>query len=181
MLEHFRDIWLQVKDEYLGGFVVSEKTLQALLYHLLRTKILDVNVIAEPTWKLGDGKKTKRPDLVIVKNELITDIFELKFMQTYSKREWRDVKKLIGYVETNNNGYPVSLCPSTGEWAESMDICANCRLHFVIVAECIAREVNTQKLQSYLGKKFPNHANNFYHWTGRNDDELWEIVPINHE
>ena len=179
MLEHFRDIWLQAKDEYLGGFVVSEKTLQALLYHLLRTEILDVNVIAEPTWKSGDGKLTKRPDLVIVKNELITDIFELKFMQTYGR--WRDVNKLIGYVETNNNGYPVSLCPSTGKWAESMNICTNYRLHFVIVAECIAREVNTQNLQSYLGKKFPNHANKFYHWTGRNDAELWEIVPINHE
>ena len=179
MLEHFRDIWLQAKDEYLGGFVVSEKTLQALLYHLLRTEILDANVIAEPTWKSGDGKLTKRPDLVIVKNELITDIFELKFMQTYGR--WGDVNKLIGYVETNNNGYPVSLCPSTGKWAESMNICTNCRLHFVIVAECIAREVNTQNLQSYLGKKFPNHANKFYHWTGRNDAELWEIVPINHE
>ncbi len=78
MLRHFEKIWLQVKKEYLGGFVVSEKTLQALLYHRLRTEIRDVNVIAEPTWELDDG--IKKPDLVIVRNNFITDIFELKFM-----------------------------------------------------------------------------------------------------
>ncbi len=85
------DIWLQVENEYLGGFVVSEKTLQALLYHKLRTTFPNVNVIviAEPTWQLGDG--TKKPDLVIVENELITDIFELKFMNSY---DWQcDVEK----------------------------------------------------------------------------------------
>ena len=170
---------MQVKDEYLGGFVVSEKTLQTLLYHLLRTEILDVNVIAEPTWKSGDGKKTKRPDLVIVKNELITDIFELKFMQTYGR--WRDINKLIGYVEANNNGYPVSLDPFTGNWAGTNQIDTNCRLHFVIVADHPAPGVNAMTLQNYINDHFPNHANNFYHWIGRNHNQGWEIVPINHE
>ena len=65
MLEQFKNIWLQVRDEYFGEFVVTEATLQAVLHCELRIKIPDVNVVAEPIWDINSGNR--KPDLVIVK------------------------------------------------------------------------------------------------------------------
>ena len=179
MLEHFREIWLQVNNVYDEGFVVTEATLQAVLYCKIRKEIPDVNVIAEPTWELDDGIN-REPDLVIVRNYSITDIFELKFMVSYG--EWQeDVDKLFGYVDNPFIEYPVQLNPYTGSYENPSRIHEHCRLHFVIVADYLAEGVQELNLQNYLRDRFPNHANNFYHWIGRNHNEAWEIVPINHE
>ena len=172
-MEQFTEIWSAVKTEYEYGLVVSERNLQAVLFGKIQKVIPDISVIAEPTWEL-DGQM--HPDLVIVRNNFITDIFELKFMKSYD--EWReDVNKLIVYVETNN-GYPVFLDPDTGDYAETRRIHDNCRLHFVIVADCAAEGVQDITLQNYLRDSFPNRANKFYHWIGRNHNQEWEIVPI---
>ena len=173
-MDLFTEIWSQVKTEYENGLVVSERNLQAVLFGKIRKAMPSTFVIAEPTWKL-DGKR-RSPDLVIVRNNFITDIFELKFMTSYDA--WRkDVKKLIDYVETNNR-YPVFLNPYTGDYAEKNRIHNRCRLHFVIVADCKAEGVQELTLQDYLRDSFPKHANKFHHWIGRNHSQNWEIVPI---
>ena len=173
-MKQFTKIWLEVKTEYENGLVVSERSLQAVLFGKIRKAIPSTFVIAEPTWKLGD--KLMYPDLVMVrKNLLITDIFELKFMKSYG--EWQeDVDKLFDYVDNPCSEYPVKLNPYTGNYAGTSRIDDHCRLHFVIVADYQAVGVNELTLQNYINDSFPNHANNFYHWIGRNHNQMWEIV-----
>ena len=71
--------WAIVEAVYNGGFIVTESTLQAVLYSALRDVFpSDIHIVAEPTWEVGG--QVCRPDLVMVENGAITDIFELKFV-----------------------------------------------------------------------------------------------------
>lgn len=133
VLEDYEDVWRCVERSYRNGYCWSERGLQAALYAELR-KIRGVNVVVEPTWE------SARPDLVIVRNNKITDIFEIKFSpHTEFPDCWfaddtrSDVQKLRGYI---GKEYPVCLEPKTGQWDQShcLPVQGDCRLHFVAVA-----------------------------------------------
>ena len=134
-LECYEEIWCRVERSYRNGYCWSERGLQAALYAELR-RITDVNVVVEPTW--GSAK----PDLVIVRNNEITDIFEIKFSpHTEYPRNWfvddprSDVQKLLRYIGIGKK-YPVLLEPETGQYdcIHYRPVRDDCRLHFVVVA-----------------------------------------------
>ena len=157
-LRAYQDSWTQVKLAYYGGFIVSERGLQAVLYRELQARLLGVHVVVEPTWT----KKT--PDLVIIEGGEITDIFELKFVpQGYATWEY-DIAKLHAYV--GNAEYRVCLNPRTGYWAAPLPVRVGCYLHFVAVARHDAEAVLS------LG----GQGQGINHWFGRvGGADGWDI------
>ena len=126
----FEKTWGRVQEEYGTGYSWSERGLQAVMYaELLRLGDGDFKIVVEPTWG------SARPDLVIVSENRITDIFELKFSpHTEFLEGWQtDTQKLLGYV---GNKYPVRLDPKSGQYDDShyLQVPDDCRLHFVAVA-----------------------------------------------
>ncbi len=59
----YQESWTQVQQAYCGGFMVSERGLQAVLYNALRAHLPGVHVVVEPTWTMVGGTQ-KTPDLV---------------------------------------------------------------------------------------------------------------------
>lgn len=131
--EFYKRVWGHVEKEYRARRCWSERNLQALLFEGLRQD--GCHVVVEPTW--GNAK----PDLVVVREERIADIFELKFSpHTGYRNEWDDINKLLGYI--GKKGCPWTLDPKTGQWDEShcLQVKDDCRLHFVAVARRGAEE-----------------------------------------
>ena len=135
----YQNSWTQVQQAYCGGFMVSERGLQAVLYSALQAHLPGVHVVVEPTWTMVDGTQ-KTPDLVIIEGGEITDIFEIKFVP-HGDAIWEcDITKLHAYV-VGNPQYPVQLNPPTGQWDQYLPVQAGCCLHFVVIANHTAQAV----------------------------------------
>ena len=126
----YRLIWAGIKKTFLDGFIVSERGLQAALYAELR-EIPGVNVVVEPTWKVEGKRRT--PDLVIVEEYQITDIFELKFKPDGDPSFEEDIRKLLQYG-IKEKDYLGELDPDWGWRHNDWSVRNDCRLHFVAVA-----------------------------------------------
>ena len=158
--EFYKRIWCHVAREYRAGRCWSERNLQALLFEGLRQD--GCHVVVEPTW--GNA----RPDLVVVREAQIAEIFELKFSpHTGYRNEWEsDINKLRGYV---GKSYPWTLDPKTGQWDETkhcLQVKDDCRLHFVAVA------------QRGEGKEWPRLDAGVSRWcgyTGEHYEDPWCI------
>ena len=61
----YQKSWTQVKLAYAGGFMVSERGLQAVLYSALQANLPGIDIVVEPTWEMVGGR-ILRPDLVLV-------------------------------------------------------------------------------------------------------------------
>lgn len=159
----YKKIWKRLKKEYLTGFCVSERGLQAALYTEFRKTLPTVSVVAEPKWTVGSKPMT--PDLVIVEKGRITDIFELKFKPHYYVPWKKDIEKLCCYVKKSDERYPVRLDPETGQWKEDLPVQKGCLLHFVEVGK---RRRPRDPLPT---------DKNLYHWFGctSKDDDEWDI------
>ena len=138
----YRNIWTRwVQQAYNGGFVVSERGLQAALHGALQANLPDVQVVVEPRWNVA-GVGCLIPDLVLVEGGEITDIFELKFgPRDRDYPVWEDdIAHLRAYVDGNPQ-YPVQLNPQTGQWAAPLPVRVGCCLHFVVIADHGAQAV----------------------------------------
>ena len=166
--DHCKKAWSRVKKQYCSGWIVSERGLQAALYSELKKELsTSSHIVVEPTWKT-DNKPKKTPDLVIVENDQITDIFELKFVP-YDLVKWEnDIEKLRLYVGESDAKYSVRLCPKTGKWRSSFPIKDGCRLHFVAISHHDAEAVDP-----CLTKDSPR----INHWYGPTGDSCnkWGI------
>lgn len=70
--------WGQVRFEYMCGRIASERNIQAILYCALRECLPEnVHIVIEPTWDVGGNNRS--PDMVLVEDGVITDIFDWKF------------------------------------------------------------------------------------------------------
>ena len=167
MLEQFRKIWLRVKAEYFRNFVITEATLQAVIYCELSNEFPGISVIAEPRWETDAG--IKKPDLVIIENGNITDILELKFAPSWYPNYEDDITKLNLYVENINEPRPARLNPNNEDWYDHLPVIDDCRLHFVVIAQHDADAACPITVQELLNQQFPdlqltNHQ--LYHWWG---------------
>ena len=168
--QFYGDIWTLCQARYFEGFIVGERGLQATLYAELQAALPEAHVVVEPTWEID--RERLIPDLVIVEEEEITDIFEIKFVP-YDYANWKDdIKKLLTYVGNPVRSYPVRLDPNTGQSREPLPVRDDCCLHFVVVAQHDAEAVWPLPP---LGLVNPQELVN--HWFGRtgNDDEMWDI------
>ena len=186
--ETYRRIWSRVKEVYDTGYVMSEAGLQTALHAELQKELKGVHVVVGPTWYDERDKPMWRPDLVIVDEKKITDIFELKFAPHHCPDRWEeDIPKLLGYVtNADRQKCPVSLDPVTGQlekrWAEysqeRLQVPDDCRLHFVAVARQGCPAVSLPEVLKVPA--FINCNRTLIHWfgcTGDNGGE-WDIQCV---
>lgn len=158
--------WEHVRFEYMCGRIASEHNLQAILYCALRECLPEsVHIIIEPTWDVGGNDRS--PDMVLVEDGVITDIFELKYVPHYRPEFKYDIAKLHDYVAGFPLRYPVYVDPNTGQWADPLPIAGGCRLHFVVVGQHRATAVNPSSLPG---------GNGINHWFGQvGNSPAWGI------
>lgn len=167
----YRNSWVQVRQSYEGEFMATESTLQAVLYGALRANLPpSIDIVAEPTWTVDS--RTCYPDLVLVEEGAITDIFELKY-QPHSWPQWRkDIDKLCSYVAVVAPRYPVRMDPKTGKYTDPLAVWAGCRLHFVAVAHYNAAAVSRLPIPP----PSPPKSMSINQWFGRvGGDGTWSI------
>ena len=130
----FHRVWERVRKRYETEFMVYERGLQAALYMELYTEFPDWAVVVEPEWKINESRV--KPDLVIVRDGEIADIFELKFhpwwCPPFDPKIKNDIDKLLSYQGERD----VMLNPYDGssDGVEPLPIRPDCGLHFVVVS-----------------------------------------------
>lgn len=155
-LEVYERVWARVRKTYESGHMVYEPDLQAALYAELRQELPLRGVVVEPLWENIPSMETVRPDLVIVSNNEIVDICELKFVPHWHEINFEyDIQKLLGYQGLQDPQH-VTLNPSTGRWGEPLPISPDCRLHFVVVGNSESKAVWPE-----------NISDRVIHWYGR--------------
>ena len=172
-------IWASIQSEYWCGRVVSERDLQAQLSCKLRSVIPNLyRVVVEPIWGIGSNKQI--PDMVITDGDVITDIFELKFVPYGFADAKGDLAKLVGYSSVEAAKWPVTIVPETGAWVEGIELASDCRMHFVVISKHAAAAVWPESLPIEV----PHIAQSLHKitlWYGRilNDSILkedWGVV-----
>ncbi|MXY65008.1 MAG: hypothetical protein F4206_00035 [Gammaproteobacteria bacterium] len=112
-LDAYRAIWTSVHEVYEKTHMVSEYGLQAVLYgEFLREfrefrKYPDVHIAVEP---YCNGQ---HPDLAVVRDSVITDLFELKYAPGGYADYDDDIDRLSSYVAGDRTCY-VAIDPATG-------------------------------------------------------------------
>jgi len=159
----YRKAWSGVETVFQEGFCISERGLQSALASTLKDQFPEKKVVIEPVWKIR--RKQYVPDIVLVEDMKISDIFELKFVpHSYAKFE-RDIEKLVSYSKCSDERFPVRLDTCTGEWKDdAASLRADCKFHFVAVAQADAAAVCTESLK--IGAKLSG-TGRFSHWYGR--------------
>lgn len=162
-LEQLQSVWKAVRGHYSLGSCVSERGLQALLYAELRLAFPEAKIIVEPQWRNAAGAYI--PDIVIARDDLITDVFELKFTPHHYAKIGRDIQKLILYG-TAFEDYAASLKPSSGKSNPGLKASENLRRHFVVIARGDAAAVWVESVLARV-PELRDHLSSFYHWFGR--------------
>lgn len=147
-----------------------ESGLQCALYKEISLEFSDVHIAVEP---YCNGE---HPDLVIVKNSVITDILELKFKPGGYPEFKNDIRRLSDYVGDNNRSCYTSIDPIsgyTGEgYAPPLPVPKDCRLHFVVVSRPDSDALDSELIAKLL--KFP-----LYHWKGPSGEKRkWEVNDL---
>ena len=139
------------------------RALQAEIYHQIRINLPNSSfIVIEPTWpkpnELGVGSAYK-PDLVVVENREISEIFELKFMPHYQPQYKNDIQKLIEYVRYPSIEKLVQLDQNTGKWEESLPLSDDVHLHFVAIGQHNASAVlpNDERVARLIQQVNINH------------------------
>jgi len=160
----FETTWNLVALSYSSGYCVSERGLQAMFYSEL-SRLLPEKVIVEPTWTIIG--KTKVPDLVTVREQEITNIFELKFVPHNYPDLKTDISKLLSYGQSTKDQTPVCIHPDTGQWtAENYSISKSCERHFIAVAQYDAAAVHWRSIFEEV-PELKNSEVSINHWYGR--------------
>lgn len=170
-LQTYQKIWDRVHLTYGSGHIVSERGLQCALYAEIKLELPEIHIAIEP---YCNGE---HPDLVIVEDSVISDIFELKFKPGAYPEFENDVRRLSNYVGENNRSCYTSIDPIsgyTGEgYAPPLPIHKDCRLHFVVVSR-----PDSLALDSELIANRPKCA--LYHWKGPSGEKPnWEVSLVN--
>ena len=175
----YRDAWCSVHAAFQEGFCISERGLQSALASALNEKFPEKNVVIEPVWEIPReqiGRKRYVPDIVLLEDMKISDIFELKFVpHSYAKFE-RDIEKLGLYSASSDKRLPVQINQCTGRWKKKgASMRKDCQFHFVAVAQADAAAVCTESLK--VGAKLSG-TGRFNHWygpVGEEDRAKWGI------
>ena len=174
--DKYRNAWCSVHAAFQEGFCISERGLQSALASALSENFPEKNVVIEPVWEIPRvhiRRKRYIPDIVLVEDMKISDIFELKFVpHSYAKFE-RVLEKLMLYSSRSKGHFPVQINSSTGMWKDNEDsIREDCQFHFVAVAQADAAAVWTESLK--VGAKLSG-TGRFHHWYGRVGRVEWDI------
>lgn len=172
----YESIWQRVRARYLAGSCVSERGLQALLYCELINSLPGSIVIVEPSWSTDGGRYV--PDVVIVKGNEITDVFEIKFVPHGLANLKGDIRKLLSYGNALQE-YSVAIDPLSGKWANPVKTSPDLRRNFVAVAHHDAAAVWPESLRAEIPELI-EQPGKIVHWYARigatrADDQVWAI------
>lgn len=171
-----KEAWKGVETAFQEGFCVSERGLQSALASELKAQFPEKSVVVEPVWKFFGQSQSYIPDIVLVNDGKILDVFELKFVpHSYAKFE-RDVEKLKLYSDHSNERFPVRIEPHTGEWvSEGASLREDCQFHFVAVARVDAAAVCTESLRGQVPLSGTGRLHHWYGRVGIQERAKWDI------
>ena len=135
-LSDYKCVWKKVHEEWecKKKYCINELGLQALLYKELSAKFPKKYVVVEPLWYQGDKPKY-RPDLVMISDDKISDVFEIKFAPWWKGVRYKDdVGKLLEYQGENWKYYSRLKDTYSGE-DDPLEISKDCKFHLVRVAK----------------------------------------------
>lgn len=87
------EAWQKSCEEYGTGYVNSECTMQAIIFAELRSNLSNYRVMCEPRF-VGSDLSCYVPDIVVLNDECIVAIMELKFVPHGYPQYQRDLEKL---------------------------------------------------------------------------------------
>lgn len=110
-IEALKNVWKNgVEADYQKGFLVTEASFQASLYFHLRRELGDgYTIFVEPKMKYDGAHPTRRPDLIVVGDDEITAIIELKFFPWWTPNRSnfsQDLVNLWDFRRSANEGKP---------------------------------------------------------------------------
>lgn len=172
--EKYRNAWKAVSSEFQEGYCVSERGLQSALASALKAQFPEMAVVIEPRWIIESIAYV--PDIVLVNDMKISDVFELKFVpHSYVVFE-SDMKKLALFSDCSHIGFPVRLNPSTGIWTNDKGTLHDeCQFHFVAVAQADAAAVCTESLTSKVPLSGTGRLHHWYGSVGAKKGGKWDI------
>jgi len=162
-LSDYKCVWQSVHEEYKKKYCIYERGLQALLYKELSKKFQEKHVVVEPLW-YQDNIPRYRPDLVMISDDEISDVFEIKFAPWWSKLEYKDDEvKLVEYQGENWKYYSRLENPYNGK-TDPLQISNDCKFHLVRVAKEGSAATKPENVSSQIilwyGRIYPNPSNN---------------------
>ena len=148
----YQDAWTRVAEHYADGYCVSERGLQASLASSLGDNFPENKIVVEPSWKSDCGHWI--PDMVMLANGCITDIFELKFVPHHYASYQNDLDKLASYIADPDAQFCAQLEPSTGQWiGRNASLASDCMVHFVVVSRHDADAIDAKAIKKYWSPK----------------------------
>ena len=168
-----KQIWDSVYWEYTEGYCVGERGLQPEIFHQIRQSLPNSSfIVVEPTWPKEPGiRSAYKPDLVVVRNGEISEIFELKFMPHYKPQYKNDIQKLIEYVQNQEIEKLVQLNENSGKWKNPLPLSDDVHLHFVAIGQHNASAVlpNYDEPVASLIRRRGVNINHWYGPVGKNN------------
>lgn len=162
--QDYQCVWRQVANQFQTGDIVSERGLQAALYARLVTSFPLKAVIVEPYWQCNGQPVI--PDMIVVEDNRITEIFEIKFVPHGYPVFEPDLRKLCSYGRSPEEKYYSKLDPDTGRWKTSLPVDTHCARHLVAVGREDAAAVWPESIGAAL-EQHTVHTIPVNHWFGR--------------
>ena len=148
--QYLHQAWGEASRLYQLARVNSERTLQAILYSQL-VAILPpkARVLCEPTIKVPDSDAVI-PDLVVVMNNAITAVVEIKFVPHGYPIYKKDINKLRTYGCTKS-AFQLILEPHTGKYLNKyFTFSKDCLLVFAVIARHDSAAVDEKALNEQM-------------------------------
>lgn len=166
-------IWLnKILKQYSNGLIVTERALQAEIYHQLKNSHSDYLFWVEPTlYSNSSTLNYKKPDILISKEREIVGIIELKYKPDGETFYKEDINKMKEFSETPNEGdIRLITIPNTGKWSEEkkdlFSVSPNILSVFAVIANDKAHAVKINEIKNNTAL-----PKNFLHLTGSISEE----------
>jgi hypothetical protein len=146
-----RESWSAAVDAYQAGFINSERTLQSLMYAKLRERLSNHVILCEPQITV-ERHGCFVPDIVVLREDVVVAIAELKFVpHGYPVYEF-DLRKLAVLAEYRQP-FQLLLDPYSGKFtSQDFQISADCILVFAAIGRHDAAAVDPVGLRDAMGQ-----------------------------
>lgn len=148
MKQRFEQAWEACIKEYREGRVLTERTLQALLFREL-SGFPEELIVCEPRLE-GNGLGPFIPDIVVAREHEIVAICELKFVPQGFPIFEKDLSKLQHYAQSKL-AHRLLLDPVSGTYAEeAFYVSGDCLLVFAVIGRRDSTAVCIDTLSSKM-------------------------------
>jgi N6-adenosine-specific RNA methylase IME4 len=136
-IELLRRIWkTAIQTDYRSGILQYEGTLEAALYHHLRSlRASGLSVITQPRFFMSNGRRGKVPDMVVMqeKGKHVDAVIEVKFVPAGIKYQ-PDIDKLVSWARRTSRSPQkayLKLDPQTIQLSTVDAFCVTHKTHWI--------------------------------------------------